>query len=114
MKQTNGLYVVVLVASLALGGCASRQPQYEGVTFLPAPEDISTSWMAADGTLYLVPEKGVVVDLVIDQSGRQVQAVPDGAYLVVKPGELLSASELRILIERRWRRLPLTVVRTRR
>lgn len=104
-----------LAISLALGlmgGCATKTTPYEGVQFLPAPEDISSAWMGPDGGLYLVPEKGVVIERAVDDQGREIPVIPSGAYLALTASGLNGASEVRFLIERRWRRLALKAFHT--
>jgi hypothetical protein len=99
-----------LAISLALGlmgGCSTKATMYEGVQFLAPPEDISSAWMGPEGGLYLVPEKGVVIERAVDGQGREIPVVPSGAYLALNASELNGASEVRFLIERRWRRLAL-------
>lgn len=99
---------------LALAGCATQERVYEGVSFLTAPVDISSAWLNDRGDLYVVPVKGVVVDQVVDATGQEVPFRLDGSYLLFPAGAIADSSELRFLIEKRWRRLPLTLPRNGR
>lgn len=94
---------LTLAMAALLSACASAPPEYVGVTFLRAPEDVSSVWFAKDGTLFLVPEKGAVIDHVVDDAGQGVELVPSGAYLVVPAARMAGVKSMRLLIEKRWR-----------
>lgn len=87
--------------------CGSMSSDYEGVLFLQTPEDVSAAWLGKDGSLHFVPEKGVVIDAVVDDGGHSVPISVDGAYLRVQSDRLKGVQLIKLQIERRWRVLAL-------
>lgn len=114
IRTREFLKAVGLCAVLASAGCATHEPVYQGAMFLTAPVDISTAWLNDRGDLYVVPEKGVVIDQVVNTDGNDVTYRLDGSYLLFPASEIADSSELRFLIEKRWRRLPLVLPRNSR
>ena len=90
-----------------LTACGSMTSDYEGVLFLETPEDVSAAWLGKDGSLLFVPEKGVVIDAVVDDGGRPVSISVDGAYLRVQADRLMGVQSIKLQVERRWRVLSL-------
>lgn len=95
--------LVALFSTAALLSACMTTPDYEGVAFLRAPEDVSSVWLAKDGALFLVPEKGVLIDRVVDDAGQDVELFPSGAYLMVPAARMSGVKSMRLLIEKRWR-----------
>lgn len=96
-----------LLVLAMVSGCATPVG-YEGARFLSPPNDISSAWIAEGGAIFIVPEKGVVIDAVVSQDGRPVQMRADGAYYVIPANQLSGVTEIRFMVEQRWRRLPIS------
>jgi hypothetical protein len=114
MRARDFLRAMGLCAVVVTSGCATHEPAYHGAIFLNAPVDISTAWLNDRGDLCVVPEKGVVIDRVVNAEGREVTYRFDGSYLLFPVSEIVNSSELRFLIEKRWRKLPLDLPKNRR
>jgi len=97
--------------AIAASAC-THNPVYEGATFIKPAEDISTAWIGPDGGIYLVPEKGVVVDQVIDAQGGVVQWATVGSYLNIPASAVTQAGDVVwLMIEGRKRKLSLQTAR---
>ncbi len=111
-KPSHFLGAAALAVSIS---ACTHAPIYEGTTFIKPPEDISTAWLAEDGGVYLVPEKGVVVDRVLDREGNSVKWSLVGSYLAIGKDVLDSADgALWLLIEGKKRKLDYKALPTRR
>jgi hypothetical protein len=107
MQNRRSFLSLVICTALVGSGCATRDPVYEGISFQHAPVDISSAWLNSAGDLYVVPEKGVVIDQVVDADGHPLTFRLDGSYLLFPAIEISNSTEIRFLIEKRWRRLQL-------
>lgn len=96
LKLTRAMFALSLAVALA---ACNTVPVYEGVSFIKPPEDISTAWIGEDGHLYMVPEKGVVVDAVTNERGEDVAWRAVGAYLSVDRAGYEDGSKIWLTIE---------------
>ena len=79
----NRLMAAGMVA-LSIAGCATPfETHIDGAIFVPPARDISTAFLRANGDLYIVPEKGVIVQDVLGINGRPIPWRIDGAYVVL-------------------------------
>lgn len=99
---------ILLTSAVIIGGCQSA-PQYEGVTFVEPTHDISSAFFDRDGSLYVVPEKGVLVDGVYAEDGRVVNWGTSGAYLVILKSEVEGLDSVTFIIEGRKRKMSFDV-----
>lgn len=96
LKFTRALSAASL--AFVLTAC-NTVPVYEGASFIKPPEDISTAWIGEDGHLYMVPEKGVVVDAVTNERGEDVAWRTVGSYLSVDRAGFDDGSKIWLSIE---------------
>jgi hypothetical protein len=99
------MLAAMVVASVT--ACASRAPIYDGITFLSAPADVSSAWKSVDGDVFIVLEKGVVVDRVMGSSENDLPWTTAGAYLLLTADTLQAQKDGRVwlLIEGKKRQL---------
>lgn len=77
---------------LALTACGT-QNRYSGAQFINPARDISSAFLRPNGDLYLVPEKGVVIQEVLHPNGQSLSWKTDGSYVVLS-GTSISGIEL--------------------
>lgn len=83
MKMFNRLIAAGMVA-LSIAGCASPfDTQMNGAVFVPPARDISSAFLRANGDLYIVPEKGVIIQDVLGVDGRPISWNTNGSYIVI-------------------------------
>lgn len=101
--------MIRLIAASALialaSGCASPPPPptIENLRFIPTPRDISSAWIDQGGDLYMVPEKGVLIDAIESLDGYPLPFKAQGSYVVVPAPHAKRHHQIRALIEGRWR-----------
>jgi len=95
-----------VATTLAIVGCTTPPPTIDNLRFIETPADISTAWVDREGNLFIVPEKGVLVEAAQDPSGRPVPMAAHGSYLKIHAQNATRTDRVRLLIEGRWRVLP--------
>ena len=103
MKNSLSKLLLVVATTVLLGACASTT--YDGATFLKPAEDISSAWVAPDGDIYMVPQKGVVVDNVVDQNGANIEWKTVGSYISISASGIVGINSIWIVIEGKQRQL---------
>lgn len=111
--KTSVTASIILAATMLMGGCQTA-PQYEGVRFVEPTHDISSAFFDRDGSLYVVPEKGVLVDGIYADDGSPVNWGTSGAYIVILKGDVQDLDAVTFVIEGRKRKMTIDSLSAKR
>lgn len=99
--------LTAFVMAILVTGCSTTKSDLSDIVLLKTPPDLSTVFLSPDGKLYIVPEKGVVIETIKNPDGAPIEWAASGAYVVVDGFELNGMPYISVKIEGRYRTIVL-------